>query len=112
MCNEVKTDLTNSELKVLYFIDEYTSVSPKTLILKLGINKSNLALLTKQLSDKKLIDIRRSPSDKRNKVIVLTSFGKHALEKYFDELSKFFHDDQEDIEPLLQKLLEYLNKKI
>ena len=112
ICNITKNETTNTQIKVLYFIDEYTSVSPQILISKLGIVKSNLALITKKMIEENLIVSKKSLSDKRAIFYSITTKGKKMLDTYTAELDKVFHDQDNEIEYNLNIILKYLNKKV
>ncbi len=112
ICNITKNETTNTQIKVLYFIDEYTSVSPQILISKLGIVKSNLALITKKMIKENLIVSKKSLSDKRAIFYSITPKGKKMLDTYTAELDKIFHDQDNEIEYNLDIILKYLNKKV
>ena len=112
ICNITKNETTNTQIKVLYFIDEYTSVSPQILISKLGIVKSNLALITKKMIEENLIVSKKSLSDKRAIFYSITPKGKKMLDTYTAELDKVFHDQDNEIEYNLDIILKYLNKKV
>ncbi len=112
ICNITKNETTNTQIKVLYFIDEYSSVSPQLLISKLGIVKSNLALITKKMIEDDLIVSKKSLSDKRAIFYSITPKGKKMLDSYTAELDKIFHEQDLEIEYNLDIILKYLNKKV
>ena len=111
ICNISKNEATNNQLKVLYFVDEYNSISPQVLISKLGIVKSNLALLTKKMIEDKLIEVKKSITDKRAIFYSITPKGKAMLDEYLETIEKIFHDDIE-LENSFNDILSYLNKKV
>lgn len=112
VCNITKNEATNNTLKVLYFVDEYVSVSPQILISKLGIVKSNLALLTRKMINDGLIESKHSLNDKRAITYSITPKGKQMLTSYLEKLEKIFHEQDNDIEQSLDIVLRYLNKKV
>lgn len=112
ICNITKNEATNNTLKVLYFVDEYTSISPQILISKLGIVKSNLALLTKKMIKDGLIYSKKSLNDKRSIVYSITPKGKNMLNEYLNSLNKIFHEEDPTLGENLDAILKYLNKKV
>ena len=112
ICNISKNEATNNQLKVLYFVDEYNSISPQVLISKLGIVKSNLALLTKKMIADKLIESKKSVTDKRSIFYSITPKGKQMLNDYLEKIEKVFHEDELILENDLDIVLMYLNKKV
>ena len=112
ICNITKNETTNTQIKVLYFVDEYSSISPQILISKLGIVKSNLALITKKMIEDDLIVSKKSLSDKRAIFYSITPKGKKMLDDYTAKLDKIFHEQDLEIEYNLDIILKYLNKKV
>ncbi len=112
ICNITKNETTNTQIKLLYFVDEYSSVSPQILISKLGIVKSNLALITKKMIEDDLIVSKKSLSDKRAIFYSITPKGKKMLDEYTQKLDKIFHEQDLEIEYNLDIILKYLNKKV
>ena len=112
ICNISKNDTTNNVLKVLYFVDEYQSVSPQILVSKLGIVKSNLALLTKKMIADELIYSQKSLSDGRAITYQIAPKGKQMLNEYLDNLNKILHEQSSELSQSIDTLLKYLNKKV
>ena len=114
LCTNGNSENTNNELKVLYFIDEYKTVSPQLLISKLGIVKSNLALLTKSLIARELITSDKSLQDKRAIVYSITTKGKKVLEKHLALIAKCVRDEEKTPELIsaFDTILAFFNKKV
>lgn len=113
ICNLSKNDSSSTKLKVLYFIDEYQNISPQILIAKLGIVKSNLAIITKNLIKEELITSHKGPLDQRSVFYSITDKGKKMLGDYLLELDKILHTEIDDlVETRLDEVLAYLNKKV
>lgn len=114
LCQNGNIENTNNQLKVLYFIDEYQSVTPQLLISKLGIVKSNLALLTKSLIKDGLIVSSKSLADKRAIVYSITEKGKQILDEHISSISRYIRQDEQTPELMsaLEIVLNYLNKKV
>lgn len=99
-------------MKVLYFISQYQNLSVGMIIDKLGIKKSNFALMTRQLEDEGLVCSKQGEIDKRCRMLFLTEKGKNQLDRYLKELEQFFFDDDTDVSKAVDLLSTYLNKKI
>lgn len=112
ICNLTKNEATNNQLKVLYFIDEYKNVSPQILISKLGIVKSNLALLTKKMIESGLIESLHDNVDRRTITYRITSKGKAMLNAYLEKLDRIFKDNDPSLDASLDTILKFLNKKV
>ena len=112
ICNLSKNEATNNQLRVLYFVDEYNSISPQVLISKLGIAKSNLALLTKKMIDDGLLYSKKSIMDKRSILYFVTPKGKKMLNSYISDLDKLLHEDDYELDQALDLIAKYLNKKV
>lgn len=114
LCQNGNAENTNNQLKVLYFIDEYQSVTPQLLISKLGIVKSNLALLTKSLIKEELISSTKSLADKRAIVYSITPKGKQILDEHLSSIARFIRQDEQTPELMsaIEIVLNYLNKKV
>ena len=112
ICNISKNESTNTQIKVLYFVDEYSSISPQILISKLGIVKSNLALITKKMIQEGLIESKKGLNDKRSIFYTITPKGKEQLDLYLSELNKLFKFEDVELEDNMDKVLEFLNKKV
>lgn len=113
ICSISKNDATFSEIKILYFVDEYPNCSPQILISKLGIAKSNLALLTKKMIKENLIISKKGHTDGRSIFYSITPTGKNMLDEYLASLEKVFHEQENyDLISSLGVVLEYLNKKV
>ena len=114
LCSSGNIENTNNQLKVLYFIDEYQSVTPQLLISKLGIVKSNLALLTTSLIKDGLIVSSKSLADKRAIVYSITAKGKQILDDHLASISRYIRQDEQTPELMaaIEVVLNYLNKKV
>ncbi len=100
------------KVKVLYFIDQYQNLSVSMIIDKLGIKKSNFALMTKDLEAENLIVSRKGEIDKRCRLMALTEKGKKTLSEFISHLEKVFTEENSEVEHALEILSSYLNKKI
>ncbi len=99
-------------VKFLYFVGEYQNLSVGMIISKLGVKKSNFALMSKKLEKEGVISVKHGEFDRRNRMLFLTEKGKKELDAYLNEIKKFFSEDDHDIEKSIEQLNYYLNKKI
>ncbi len=100
------------KIKVLYFISQYENLSVSMIIEKLGIKKSNFALMTKELEREGLIHSKQGEIDKRCRLMTLTETGKIVLKEFFDKLDAYFNQCPPKVEEALETLSIYLNRKI
>ncbi|MBE7075742.1 MAG: MarR family transcriptional regulator [Clostridiales bacterium] len=100
------------KIKVLYFISQYENLSVSMIIEKLGLKKSNFALMTKELESEELIVSKQGEIDKRCRMLFLTEKGKEVLSSYLANLNAFFFEQNPEVEKAIDTLSTYLNKKI
>ena len=112
ICSTSNNESTNNELKVLFFVDEYQSISPQILVSKLGIAKSNLALMTKKMISDNLIYRQKSETDGRAILLSITPKGKKMLDDYLDKIAKIFPDENIELAKAMDIVLKNLNKKV
>lgn len=99
-------------IKVLYFISQYENLSVSMIIDKLGLKKSNFALMTKSLEEEGLVVSKQGEIDKRCRMMFLTEKGKTELANFIQSLDEFFGEQNTEVEHSLETLSIYLNKKI
>lgn len=100
------------KIKVLYFISQYENLSVSMIIDKLGLKKSNFALMTKDLENEGLVVSRQGEIDKRCRMLYLTEKGKSVLAEFLSSLDSYFNEKNSEVEYALDILSTYLNKKI
>lgn len=100
------------KVKVLYFISQYENLSVSMIIDKLGLKKSNFALMAKDLETEGLVLSKQGEIDKRCRMMFLTEKGKSELANFLGTLDTFFDDKNGEVEHALEILSTYLNKKI
>lgn len=100
------------KVKVLYFISQYENLSVSMIIDKLGLKKSNFALMTKELETQGLVTSKQGEIDKRCRLMRLTEKGKKELASFMRPLEDFFKEENREVEKALEVLSTYLNKKI
>ncbi len=98
--------------KFLYFVNQYENLSVGMIISKLGIKKSNFALMSKKLEEEGVVEIRQGELDKRIRKLFLTEKGKEQLKKYIADINKFFADFDPQVDNSIEQLNYYLNKKV
>ena len=96
--------------KILYFAYLYENLSVGMIVEKLGIKKTNFALITKELQNEGLLTINQSLMDKRCHVLTLTVEGTNGLYKYMSSINDFIGCKNDDIDQSIKKLNEYFNK--
>ena len=100
------------KIKVLYFISQYENLSVSMIIDKLGLKKSNFALMAKDLEVEGLVVSKQGEIDKRCRMMYLTEKGKDLLSNFMLSLNTFFGEANSEVEHALETLSIYLNKKI
>lgn len=109
--NSVKKTLLTSKIKILLEIKKCDKLSPTFLIDKVGLAKSNLALMCNGLIDEGLITKLRDENDKRVIYYSLTPMGLETLNKTLKEFSDNFKrtmsykQNDKEIEKLVDSLL-------
>ena len=99
-------------MKILYFFSEYQNLSVGMIIDKLGIKKSNFALMTKELEREGLVVSKQGEIDKRCRMLYLTEKGKNVLNSYLEEIGKYFSEEEHEVSKAIETLNIYLNRKI
>ena len=77
------------KIKVLYFISQYENLSVSMIIDKLGLKKSNFALMAKELELEGLVVSKQGEIDKRCRMMYLTEKGKELLSNFMLSLDEF-----------------------
>ena len=97
-------------LKVLYMAEVYQNLSVSMIIDKLGIKKSNFALMTTALAKEGVIELKSTEIDRRCRTICLTQKGKDELENYKKQIEAQLGATSLEVEHALDVILKYLNK--
>lgn len=87
-----KSNVLTAKHKVLFLLSEQKEVSPGYLIEKLGIAKSNLALLCSGMVNEGLIIASKNQEDKRNITYSITVKGNDELNVFLDAMDKELAD--------------------
>lgn len=112
-----KRSVLTAKQKVLFLLSEQKEVAPSYLIEKLGIAKSNLALLCSGMVNEGLISVAKNQEDKRNITYSITSKGEREHATFLDdmdkELSEVIANDKEYrlLEKKLDEILEIFKRK-
>ena len=112
LCLNKANELTENEVKILYFVDEYKTVSPQLLISKLGIVKTNLALLTKKMIKNNLICSQKNYTNQKLIFYEITPLGKQKLNEVLSLITQMLKDNSTETENLFDEAVNFLNKKI
>lgn len=98
--------------KILFFCSIYQNLSVSMIIDKLGIKKTNFALMTAELEKEGCIVIKKSNLDKRCRLVELTDKGRKELDDYLKELDKSLGNTTPEVDKAVDILSAYLNKII
>jgi DNA-binding MarR family transcriptional regulator len=61
--------------RALYFVGRYPAISVSDLLALLGITKQSLSRVLRDLTDRGLVAVRPGPSDRRQRLLTLTTAG-------------------------------------
>ena len=99
-------------MKILFFSSLYENLSIGMIIEKLGIKKTNFALMTASLEKEGCLVIKKSSLDKRCRVIELTEKGRAELDAFVKDIEKTLGPTSPELDYTLEKLNTFLNKII
>lgn len=97
-------------MKILLFCSIYENLSVSMIIEKLGIKKTNFALMTSSLEKEGCIVVTQSNMDRRCHQIELTQKGREELNHYLSEVENGLGVTTLEIDNALDVLSRYLNK--
>ena len=98
--------------KILFFARLYKNLSISMIIEKLGIQKTNFALMTSTLEKEGCLVVKKSNLDRRCRVIELTEKGEKEIDDYLGEIEKSIEATSPEIDYALEILNNFLNKII
>lgn len=98
------------KMKILYFCRLYENLSISIIIEKIGIKKTNFALMTRELENDGSLIIKKSVFDKRCRVVELTEKGNEELDCYLKEISKDLGATSPEFDYAMGVLAKNLNK--
>lgn len=107
-----KTEGGLLKYKVLSFASQYENLSVSMIIEKLGIKKSNFALLASELEKQGLVEIRQAEVDRRCRYLQLTQSGRAELENYLCSLEEEFGQTTIEEDEAIDQVDKYLNKRV
>ena len=110
--SQKNTDGGLLKFKVLAFAKIYSNLSVSMIIEKLGIKKSNFALLTAELEREGLLNIEHAEIDRRCRILRLTDKGEQQLQAFYDKTDDYIGATDIDTERAIDILINYLNKRI
>lgn len=106
-----KTEGGLLKYKVLFFASQYKTLSVSMIIEKLGIKKSNFALLASELEKQGLVEIKQAEVDRRCRYLQLTQKGSDELENYLCSLEEEFGQTTLAEDTAIDEIDNYLNKR-
>lgn len=99
-------------MKILLFCSIYENLSVSMIIEKLGIKKTNFALMTSSLEKEGCIIISQSNMDRRCHQVELTQKGRKELNDYLSEVENGLGATSLEVDNALEVMSKYLNKVI
>lgn len=99
-------------MKILFFSSLYENLSISMIIEKLGIKKTNFALMTAQLEKEGALVIKKSNLDKRCRVVELTAKGREELNGFIKDIDRTIGATAPELDYCLETLNNFLNKII
>ena len=112
--NLMKKECENGllRMKVLSFISLYENLSVGMIIEKLGIKKSNFALVCADLEKEGLVISKQAEIDRRCRTMTLTEKGKAELDEYLAKIDTRIGETDMDVDKAIETLIKFLNKRI
>ena len=96
--------------KILFFCSLYQNLSVSMIIDKLGIKKTNFALMTAQLEKEGCIVIKKSNLDRRCRLVELTKKGREELDLYLKTMTKALGHTPVEVDKAIDTLSKFLNR--
>lgn len=111
-----KFNLSAAESGILYILSTGSVINQLTIGLEMGIDKASIVKIIDKLEKLKLVRREVDSSDRRSKLVSLTTKGKNTVEKiktvknFIEDqvFSSFNKDDQDHMRRLIPQLLEVL----
>ena len=76
--------ITGRQCAVLIAIDSQAPLSQQEVARRLGVDRTTMVLLIDELENKRLVQRRQDPGDRRKNVVALTDAGRTTLRKASD----------------------------
>ena len=96
--------------KILFFCSIYQNLSVSMIIDKLGIKKTNFALMTAELEKDGCIILKRSNLDRRCRLVELSEKGRKELDSYLRNMDKALGNTPIEVDKAIDTLSAFLNK--
>ena len=96
--------------KILFFCSIYQNLSVSMIIDKLGIKKTNFALMTAELEKDGCIILKRSNLDRRCRLVELSEKGRKELDSYLRNMDKALGNTPIEVDKAIDTLSTFLNK--
>lgn len=107
------SNFADNEFKVMLMLKAYGECSPKIVISKVGILKTNLALIFKKLMAENLVEARKNSQDGRGKFYRLSQRGEEMMNGILNDISANLSGIvTEDLFYAIKIVLSVLNKKL
>lgn len=112
--NLMKKECENGllRMKVLSFISLYENLSVGMIIEKLGIKKSNFALICADLEKEGLVVSKQAEIDRRCRTMALTDEGRAVLDDYLSRIDTHIGETDMEVDRAIDTLIKFLNKRI
>ena len=112
--NLMKKECENGllRMKVLSFISIYENLSVGMIIEKLGIKKSNFALICAELEKEGLVVSKQAEIDRRCRTMSLTEKGQIELNEYLEKINSRIGETDLEVDKAIEVLIKFLNKRI
>lgn len=112
--NLMKKECENGllRMKVLSFISLYENLSVGMIIEKLGIKKSNFALICADLEKEGLVVSKQAEIDRRCRTMALTEEGRAVLDDYLSRIDTHIGETDMELDRAIDTLIKFLNKRI
>ena len=105
-------NLSLLKLKILFFASLYENLSVSMIIDKLGIQKSNFALMSAEMQREGLVEIAQAEIDRRCRVLRVTEKGERVLKECESEIDRILGATNPEVDRALDVLASHLNKKV
>ena len=114
ICAVARKEMSPLKMKVLFLVHEYGVITPKLLISKIGIAKSNLAAICKILQKEEMIVAEKSIKNARQIKYSLTSRGASVIKEIISNINSVFRNSEQtsQMEFAFKISADILNKKV
>ena len=99
-------------IKVLYFCYLYQNLTVSMIIDKLGIKKTNFAIMSRELENDGCIIIKKSNFDKRCRMVEVTPKGMQELDSFIKKRESQIGATSMEVDSAIEILCKFLNRII